>query len=906
MIKKTARLSARLIHGIHLFFRWSFISLIILFFAATLWLIYGVSLDKVEVGGYKVEKLYLKLDKKLTLRADRVVLPRRKAKPSFSRIDKTFDNIRYMLALFDDIALYHIDFNNDRFALFYADDMIYMRSKRYEIVGKIERNGAHLIADVPLLYVRAYDLRMKGKVDYDFASGGVQVEGAYEIDRITGHFRAIKRGKRVTFAVNSEKTPHIAETIKRFGLKPAIETWIVDKITAKSYKLDYLQGAFDVFGEGNIRFDIDALRAQAHASDARIRFHDAVPPADARKLIVRFKRHTLDFSAEGANYSGRSLEGTTVKISHLGDGEPATLYLNLHVVTDVEEEVHRILKAYRIDIPVRHNGKSNDIAVRLQIPLQKRERGIKAEADITLDHGMLTVGNAAFPVCKGGKIHYAAHRIALRSICVKDWWYEGTVNGEIDMRRKTAELTLQLDRMAIGVKKAPLLVIKRKKLPLHVAYGDAVRIDNDTLDVHIRSDAQGFVLRLRDLSKLTPYIRDPLFQASGGNLVFESKEMRRFRFSGVLEKNGCIFYGDKGVCYARIPIKGYYDKKTDAIYLDAFEGKFVYDGQKNRITVNRINVDMKRLFEIWSKKKRKSPGMKKRLVIKGKRSTIRYDRYRLVTDTYDIEVFPNGDIKAYGSLDGDIVKFSRKKGVFHVSAHRIRDKMLHPLIRFTGLKGGRYSLWMQGDPDGKMQGRIIVEGGVLSDFKVYNNTLAFLNTIPALATLNRPGFSKKGFVIDKGVVEYEIRDETITLHKVYLQGKTATVVGRGTIDVNSGKLDIDLAVRTVKDFAKVIGNIPVVGYLILGEDKSVTVGLKITGTLQKPIVRTTVAKDILLLPVRMLERIITSPAKLNAAPKLPPLPPKEDVRPVQNVSSAPLKRPNEKTMPPKVHDGEMF
>jgi hypothetical protein len=522
-----------------------------------------------------------------------------------------------------------------------------------------------------------------------------------------------------------------------------------------------------------------------------------------------------------------------------------------------------------------------------------------------LDHGMLTVGKTAFPVCGGGKIHYEAHRVTLRSICVKDWWYEGTVEGEIDMRNRTAEAVLQLDRMAIGAKKAPLLVVKRKKLPLRIAYGDAVRIDIDTLDVHIRRDTQGFVLRLSDLSKLSSYIRDPLFKASGGNLVFESKDMRRFRFSGVLEKNGCIFYGDKGVCYARIPIKGYYDKKTDTIYLDAFEGKFVYDGAKNRITVSRINVDMKRLFEIWSKKKRKSSGVGRRLIIKGKHSTIRYERYRLVTDTYDIEVFPNGDIKAYGSLDGDIVKFSRKKGVFHVSAHRIRDKMLHPLIRFTGLKGGRDSLWMQGDPDDKMQGRIIVEGGVLSDFKVYNNTLAFLNTLPALATLNRPGFSKKGFVIDKGVIEYDIRDENITLHKVYLQGKTATVVGRGTVNLNSGKLDIDLAVRTVKDFAKVIGNIPVVGYLLLGEDKSVTVGLKITGTLQKPQIRTTVAKDILLLPVRMIERIITSPAKLNSAPKLPPLPPREDVQPMRETPTS-EKRPNVKTAPPKVHDGALF
>ncbi len=52
-----------------------------------------------------------------------------------------------------------------------------------------------------------------------------------------------------------------------------------------------------------------------------------------------------------------------------------------------------------------------------------------------------------------------------------------------------------------------------------------------------------------------------------------------------------------------------------------------------------------------------------------------------------------------------------------------------------------------------MNGEVIVEGGVMKDFKAYNNTLAFINTLPALAALQKPGYSTEGFTIEEGMVE---------------------------------------------------------------------------------------------------------------------------------------------------------
>jgi hypothetical protein len=48
----------------------------------------------------------------------------------------------------------------------------------------------------------------------------------------------------------------------------------------------------------------------------------------------------------------------------------------------------------------------------------------------------------------------------------------------------------------------------------------------------------------------------------------------------------------------------------------------------------------------------------------------------------------------------------------------------------------------------------------------------------------------------------------------------------------------------------------------MGKDKSMTVGLKISGTLDKPKVQTTTAQDILTLPLHFLKRTIESPAHI--------------------------------------------
>jgi hypothetical protein len=132
-----------------------------------------------------------------------------------------------------------------------------------------------------------------------------------------------------------------------------------------------------------------------------------------------------------------------------------------------------------------------------------------------------------------------------------------------------------------------------------------------------------------------------------------------------------------------------------------------------------------------------------------------------------------------------------------------------------------------------------------------------------LATLQDPGFSEQGFKIRKGVAEYQmIKDEKIIFDYIYIKGSSSTIAGKGTIDLKNNKINMKLAIKTAKSLGNVVGQIPLLGYILMGEDKSMTIGLKIKGTLDKPKVETSAAKDILTLPLELIKRTLESPKQM--------------------------------------------
>jgi len=389
-------------------------------------------------------------------------------------------------------------------------------------------------------------------------------------------------------------------------------------------------------------------------------------------------------------------------------------------------------------------------------------------------------------------------------------------------------------------------------------------------------------MQLQNIKTIKPYLKNMKLQIDGGKLDLATKDFKTYSYAGLIKRNACFFYDKNNVCHTQVPCKGKVSKKE--FVFQAFNKRLYIDLSKAVMRVHDLNIDLKELFDDMEKQRGRgyASTRTKSIRIMGKKSKLRYGAYVLVTDNYTVKITPQGNINAVGNLGKDKVKFAKRSKILTIEALRIHDRLLHPLINFNGLYNGRYTFKSYGDPNKVMHGEIIIEGGVMRDFKAYNNTLAFINTLPALATLHDPGFSKKGFIIKKGLAKYRKIKNKIIFDTIHIEGTSASIVGKGEIDLKKKTININLAIHTAREFGKAVGSIPMLGYILMGEDKSMTVGLKITGSLSKPVVKTSATKELLKLPLDLIKRTLQSPAHIIKQP------PKPKKKPLLNIKKPEL------------------
>lgn len=815
------------------------------------WLQSGIQFDELAFGEYKVKKLYIKLDKKLTLKAKELIVPASREKPSLENIDKKLNDIKFLFTFFEYLELEKVYLKNNTLKIAFANDILYIASDDYEIVGSIAKKEYQIIADIASLYIKKNQATVAGKLIYDFKRDRIKARGYFDAYHIKGAFAATKEQDQLHFFLKSDPFTDLKTFVDTLTLNEAVKSWMVEKVEAKKYQLLSLEGKAKMQNEGAVKIDFDALKGEMLFEDAKVHYKQELPPVTAESFLLSYKKGALHFDFKKPFYEQRSLEGSTVDIMHLVEKKPKMLHLDLYLNTPFDSVVQKILQAYNLHVPVLQKSGNANARLKAQINLTEKKQDFVFDAQ--LEKGEVEVSSLVLPV-ENATVSYEKNEITLKEVYLKSQQYEGKIKGKIKPKEKTASLVLEAKQIKLGKEKEPYFMLKDQTVPFELDFSDKPKINIPKLGIIIQKRTKDTLVTLRDLRKIKPFLTNKRLIEGGGTLEIWSEDFENYQFKGELLRETCFFYDNENICHVKVPYSGHTGKKGTDFY--AFNKRLHWNPDASRINLSNLNIDLKKFLS--SRPQQEKETMKK-LVIVGKQSNFRYGKYTLVLDNYDIEVMPGGTIKAAGSSDEDIIKFNKEGKKVILQALRIKDRALHPLIHFDGLKEGRYSLKQSGDPDKEMKGHMIIEGGVLSDFKAYNHILAFLNTVPALATLNSPGFSKKGFLIKEGIIEYRVMGDTIIFDSVLIQGKSATIAGKGTINMKEKIIQIDLAIQTARELGKFLGNIPLVGYIMLGEDKSMTVGLKISGALDKPKIRTTAAEDILLMPIQFLKRVIKTP-----------------------------------------------
>ena len=202
------------------------------------------------------------------------------------------------------------------------------------------------------------------------------------------------------------------------------------------------------------------------------------------------------------------------------------------------------------------------------------------------------------------------------------------------------------------------------------------------------------------------------------------------------------------------------------------------------------------------------------------------------------------------------ITFEAEGDTFFLYGKDLDDRFMDSFFQLSDFNGGRLSFYVRGDNDA-FSGLVRIDDTTIYDYVLLNNLFAFFNTVPALITFSAPGYSTKGIKINSAYAKLDFANGMLDVSGIKVDSDELDFAGTGRLDYTDDTMDMNLSVKT--QAGENIRKIPLVGYILVGDDRSVLTTVKVTGPMSDPRIDTTLADDIIVAPFNILKRTINFP-----------------------------------------------
>nr|MBL0708976.1 AsmA-like C-terminal domain-containing protein [Sulfurimonas sp.] len=313
-------------------------------------------------------------------------------------------------------------------------------------------------------------------------------------------------------------------------------------------------------------------------------------------------------------------------------------------------------------------------------------------------------------------------------------------------------------------------------------------------------------------------------------------------------------------------IKGEIEKKTKDIYFKINNVIDVNISKNIEIKAKDIGININEVFRYSNNLKtdiKDDTKQGKDIFFNAKNSYIYISKDRhAISDDMEFQYFNNA-INAKLKYEKASAVFELKDKKFYLFGENFNDKFMENLFALSKLKDGVLSFSISGSTE-KFAGLLHVKDTTIMDYKILNNMLAFINTIPSLVTFSLPGYSKMGLEVEDAYMKFNYENNTINVENIYLNSKEMDIVGEGSANFKLDTVDLNLNLKS--DLGSGFSKIPLVGFILLDGD-TVSTSMNISGKLSDPDVKSLVAKDIIVAPFNIIKRVITLPFHLFGSDK---------------------------------------
>ena len=228
-----------------------------------------------------------------------------------------------------------------------------------------------------------------------------------------------------------------------------------------------------------------------------------------------------------------------------------------------------------------------------------------------------------------------------------------------------------------------------------------------------------------------------------------------------------------------------------------------------------------------------------------------------ISDNIELQYFDN-ILTAQLTHKNGSAGFKLSDNKFHLYGKGFNDKFMEKLFSLSKFKGGSLVFSINGTTE-EYGGIIYAKDTTIKDYKILNNVLAFVNTIPSLVTFSLPGYNKYGLKTQSVYIKFKFKDDIYKISDISLESKEIGIVGLGEASIEKNSINLELNLKT--DLGSAVSKIPLVGHLLLDKE-TISTSLVVKGALDNPKVETQIVKDIIVAPLNIIKRTLFLPFEL--------------------------------------------
>ena len=859
MIRKIKIPSNRILKII-LFFT-LFVGVFIAFYA---FLYNGIRIQSFGLAGTQIQGFYLRLDKKLILEINSLHINDVKSDdssfdiPAQIRIAK---NIHFILQYFEKINIQNIFIQDYRANLFYDGENFMLNLPAIYAKLNLAEDASKVLIQIHDLYLKPYGIYYSGSGEYDLRNQKVLLNGSLDILNKESYYSYV----RLKLNAQSDlKTLHLRGSSNVFGdiqflrpLLPKIENalvdaWIFDNYSVESAQIDDFSVAIPLGGNNILQKAIESLNILGTARNTEVIFHPNLPPAHAESVKLVFANNALEFHPQSPTYQKHLAKGTMVALRNLVSNKPS-LELSLNTNAPLDSSIMQVLKAYDITLPI--TAPKAKITTNLFLSLDLMTHAINVKGLFKAKDSEVLLNGIPF-FTKTLNVQLDNHIIKVES---QNLNYSNLLQSDSNFVINTAEHSISGDMLihSLVLADADILQVSNHSLPFNIDFSnhDSINLTLPTLQFTANL-ADSYTFKISNLNHFLPFskvLRD--YEVTNGTMQLETSDFTHYNGIFHIASNQNLLL-DKATLapISSMDLSLQYTPKGFSLESQGSLLKLEKDSNAQSITLKDIALNLDKIKSIEGVDTIPTR-------IKGINSNIIFKELNFLSDSFEFHL--NGDTIT-GNLkykNGIADLYKRGSGIT-IDAREFGDDFVNTLAKKHAFSRGRFFLNANTNEKGVLVGEMKLLNTSLDELNVLQNLMAFIDTIPSLLSFKQPGFNQQGYYLENGTIHFGLNDTFLAIDKLDFKGSSIDIKGQGILQLESKIIDFNAELITAKSLSGIINKIPLVNYILLGKDGTISTAFKIKGTLNNLEIQTQTTQDVMLAPFNILMRTLTSPFEI--------------------------------------------